>query len=66
MVIFYILFLLFMVMLGEKLFWFFKKVLLYSDNKLWVFFGRYFVVCLFLFIVIMVIIMLLFILIYDD
>ncbi|MGG1248289.1 MMPL family transporter [Bacillus spizizenii] len=66
MVILYTLLPLFMVTLGEKLFWPSKKVLSHSDNKLWAFLGRHSVVRPFLFIVITVIITLPFILTYDD
>ncbi|MED0870106.1 MMPL family transporter [Bacillus spizizenii] len=66
MIILYTLLPLFMVTLGEKLFWPSKKVLSHSDNKLWAFLGRYSVVRPFLFIVITVIITLPFILTYDD
>ncbi|WP_039075737.1 MMPL family transporter [Bacillus sp. MSP13] len=66
MIILYTLLPLFMVTLGEKLFWPSKKVLSHSDNKLWAFLGRHSVVRPFLFIVITVIITLPFILAYDD
>ncbi|MBL3649785.1 MMPL family transporter [Bacillus sp. RHFS10] len=66
MIILYTLLPLFMVTLGEKLFWPSKKVLSHSDNKLWAFLGRHSVVRPFLFIVITVIITLPFILTYDD
>ncbi len=66
MIILYTLSPLFMVTLGEKLFWPSKKVLSHSDNKLWAFLGRHSVVRPFLFIVITVIITLPFILTYDD
>ncbi|OLQ46617.1 hypothetical protein BHT94_11710 [Bacillus licheniformis] len=66
MIILYTLLPLFMVTLGEKLFWPSKKVLSHSDNKLWAFLGRHSVVRPFLFIVITVMITLPFILTYDD
>ncbi|TDO09307.1 RND superfamily putative drug exporter [Bacillus subtilis] len=66
MIILYTLLPLFMVTLGEKLFWPSKKVLSHSDNKLWAFLGRHSVVRPFLFIVITVVITLPFILTYDD
>ncbi|APH67485.1 MMPL family transporter [Bacillus sp. LR_5] len=66
MIILYTLLPLFMVTLGEKLFWPSKKVLSHSDNKLWAFLGKYSVVRPFLFIAITVIITLPFILTYDD
>ena len=66
MIILYTLLPLFMVTLGEKLFWPSKKVLSHSDNKLWAFLGRHSVARPFLFIVITVIITLPFILTYDD
>ncbi|CAN2255126.1 putative transporter [Bacillus subtilis] len=66
MIILYTLLPLFMVTLGEKLFWPSKKVLSHSDNKLWAFLGRHSVVRPFLFIVITIIITLPFILTYDD
>ncbi|AUZ25395.1 MMPL family transporter [Bacillus cabrialesii] len=66
MIILYTLLPLFMVTLGEKLFWPSKKVLSHNDNKLWAFLGRHSVVRPFLFIVITVIITLPFILTYDD
>ncbi|MCY9394869.1 MMPL family transporter [Bacillus inaquosorum] len=66
MIILYTLLPLFMVTLGEKLFWPSKKVLSHSDNKLWAFLGRHSVVRPFLFIVITIVITLPFILTYDD
>ncbi|MEC1685360.1 MMPL family transporter [Bacillus mojavensis] len=66
MIILYTLLPLFMVTLGEKLFWPSKKVLSHSDNKLWAFLGRHSVVRPFLFIAITVMISLPFILTYDD
>lgn len=66
MIILYTLLPLFMVTLGEKLFWPSKKVLSHSDNKLWAFLGRHSVMRPFLFIVITVLITLPFILTYDD
>ncbi|KIN35856.1 hypothetical protein B4073_0545 [Bacillus subtilis] len=66
MIILYTLLPLFMVTLGEKLFWPSKKVLSHSDNKLWAFLGRHSVARPFRFIVITVIITLPFILTYDD
>ncbi|MEC1621627.1 MMPL family transporter [Bacillus mojavensis] len=66
MIILYTLLPLFMVTLGEKLFWPSKKVLSHSDNKLWAFLGRHSVVRPFLFIAITVMITLPFILTYDD
>lgn len=66
MIILYTLLPLFMVTLGEKLFWPSKKVLSHSDNKLWAFLGRHSVMRPFLFIVITVFITLPFILTYDD
>ncbi|MEC1635026.1 MMPL family transporter [Bacillus mojavensis] len=66
MIILYTLLPLFMVTLGEKLFWPSKKVLSHSDNKLWAFLGRHSVVRPFLFIAIIVMITLPFILTYDD
>lgn len=66
MIILYTLLPLFMVTLGEKLFWPSKKVLSHSDNKLWAFLGRHSVARPFLFIVITVVITLPFILTYDD
>ncbi|MCY9176176.1 MMPL family transporter [Bacillus inaquosorum] len=66
MIILYTLLPLFMVTLGEKLFWPSKKGLSHSDNKLWAFLGRHSVVRPFLFIVITVVITLPFILTYDD
>ncbi|WP_339192050.1 MMPL family transporter [Bacillus sp. FSL K6-1003] len=66
MIILYTLLPLFMVTLGEKLFWPSKKVLSHSDNKLWAFLGRHSVMRPFLFIAITVFITLPFILTYDD
>ncbi len=66
MIILYTLLPLFMVTLGEKLFWPSKKVLSHSDNKLWTFLGRHSVARPFLFIAITVVITLPFILTYDD
>ncbi|KUP37605.1 hypothetical protein AU385_00635 [Bacillus halotolerans] len=66
MIILFTLLPLFMVTLGEKLFWPSKKVLSHSDNKLWAFLGRHSVARPFLFLVITVIITLPFILTYDD
>ncbi|MGN9863457.1 MMPL family transporter [Bacillus swezeyi] len=66
MIILYTLLPLFMVTLGETLFWPSKKVLSHNDNKLWAFLGRHSVARPFLFIVITAIITVPFILTYDD
>ncbi|KKB75524.1 MULTISPECIES: MMPL family transporter [Bacillus] len=66
MIILYTLLPLFMVTLGEKLFWPSKKVLSHSDNKLWAFLGRHSVARPFLFIIITAIITVPFMLTYDD
>lgn len=66
MIILYTLLPLFMVTLGEKLFWPSKKVLSHSDNKLWAFLGRHSVARPFLFIIITAIITVPFILTYND
>ncbi|MDA1478004.1 MMPL family transporter [Bacillus changyiensis] len=66
MLVLYTLLPLFMVTLGEKLFWPSKKVFSHDDNRLWSFLGKQSVARPFLFIIITAVMTVPFILTYDD
>ncbi|MDA7028572.1 MMPL family transporter [Bacillus sp. CLL-7-23] len=66
MLVLYTLLPLFMVTLGEKLFWPSKKVFSHGDNRLWSFLGKQSVARPFLFIIITAVMTVPFILTYDD